>query len=628
MCSRQCLGAPIFRDSQTRLIAFGFAMNRFLGICGLGLGLMTVGAQAASLAETEIAPKVAAARAILDKWQAEKPERGERKLHLVLWTPNDREPAPRYRERLTAIMEDIRDFYAKEMNRMGFGPRTIRLDYAKDGLLNIHLVRGRQPYSHYSTPSGSEIRTECIPTLLKEGVNIEKETIVLFCNMSNWDPQTSKVSQNSPYYASGTHRDGTAWQVDSPILDLQFLDKKQPMVQDGQYGNISIGKYNSIFIGGICHELGHALNLPHNEERPDEKAAFGTSLMGSGNRSYGDDRRGEGLGTFLTLAQGLRLASHPIFCGSVKGMDLPANAKISDLQVTPIEKGFRVTGKVTGSPPVYAVTAYMDPTGGSDYDATSCSSVPDSEGRFTLDATALEAGKGAMFRMIAVQANGAAVPMGLGQIGPFDFPYYVNKDGSVDLSAFEIKQKLGDFENLVAKGQADQAKAEYARVQPKLSPKAREVADSMIQSFQPRTKTPAELEAPQVYLSQCKPTEEKVGWGRPSYDRYPGENVLFSADGQVHAHGIYAHSKGRHVYDLGGKWREFSGTAANVGYGKVQFRILGDGKELWKSRKMEDSAAAFKVPVAGVQKLELIVDDGDDGGNGDGCAWMSPLLVK
>src|SRR5688572_16847607 len=127
-------------------------MQRFLAICGLGIGLMTCGAQAASLAETEIAPKVAAARAILDKWHAENPERGERKLHIVLWTPNDREPAPRYRERLTAILEDIRDFYAKEMNRLGFGPRTIRLDYAKDGLINIHLVRGRQPYSHYSTP--------------------------------------------------------------------------------------------------------------------------------------------------------------------------------------------------------------------------------------------------------------------------------------------------------------------------------------------------------------------------------------------------------------------------------------------------------------------------------------------
>ena len=41
-------------------------------------------------------------------------------------------------------------------------------------------------------------------------------------------------------------------------------------MQDGEYGRISMGKHNSIFIGGVAHELGHALSLPHNKERPDE----------------------------------------------------------------------------------------------------------------------------------------------------------------------------------------------------------------------------------------------------------------------------------------------------------------------------------------------------------------------
>ena len=49
-------------------------------------------------ARTEIAPKVAAARAILDGWQAKDPARAERRLHIVYWTPADREPAPLYRE--------------------------------------------------------------------------------------------------------------------------------------------------------------------------------------------------------------------------------------------------------------------------------------------------------------------------------------------------------------------------------------------------------------------------------------------------------------------------------------------------------------------------------------------------
>ena len=133
-------------------------------------------------AREEIAPKVKAARAILDGWQATAPERAERKLHIVLWTPKDREPAPRYRERLTAILKHIREFYAKEMERIGFGPRTIGLEFAADGLLQIHLVRGAAPYSEYKTESGQQIRAESLPVLKEAGVNASEETIVIFCN--------------------------------------------------------------------------------------------------------------------------------------------------------------------------------------------------------------------------------------------------------------------------------------------------------------------------------------------------------------------------------------------------------------------------------------------------------------
>ena len=96
--------------------------------------LLWAGVAGAMTPEEEIARKVPAALEILNAWQGEG-EKAERKLHLVYWSPADREPAPAARERLTAILEDIRDFYAREMKRLGFGPRTIGLDYAEDGLL-------------------------------------------------------------------------------------------------------------------------------------------------------------------------------------------------------------------------------------------------------------------------------------------------------------------------------------------------------------------------------------------------------------------------------------------------------------------------------------------------------------
>ncbi|MCW1914667.1 hypothetical protein OJ996_13855 [Luteolibacter sp. GHJ8] len=220
------------------------------------VGFLLVGQPLVASPQAEIASKVPQAKTILDAWQGADAKRAEKKVHIVYWTPSDRDPAPRYEERLGTIMQDIRDFYAREMKRLGFGPMTIRLDYGDSGKMKVHVVKSRKPYSAFDVQSGSEIRSECLGTLRAAGIDPEKETIVIFCNMSNWDPAKSTITQNSPYYAGGSNRQGTAWQVDSPILELDSLAKKEPRVKDGQYGDISIGRYNSIFIGGICHSSG------------------------------------------------------------------------------------------------------------------------------------------------------------------------------------------------------------------------------------------------------------------------------------------------------------------------------------------------------------------------------------
>ena len=206
-------------------------------------------------------------------------------------------------------------------------------------------------------------------------------------------------------------------------------------MRDGQYGNISLGRYSSIFIGGACHELGHSLGLPHNKERTDERAAFGTALLGSGNRTYGEQLRGESKGSFLTLAHAFRLAAHPMFSGSVKDINKPRSAKPEQLAIQQKGNGFEFSGRVTtasNEPPVYAVIAYMDPTGGSDYDATTTTAVPDKDGEFTLDCQALAPGKTGELRVVYLQANGQA--SGFLSSTPYRYPYVVAKDGAVDIA--------------------------------------------------------------------------------------------------------------------------------------------------------------------------------------------------
>ena len=202
-------------------------------LCLLALSIATLTAQVPGEAE-----KAAQAIKILDGWNAIAPKKENRNLHFVLWTPNDRKPPANYEARLTRMMEHIQEFYAKEMKRLGFGARSINLLYSKPGQLKIHLIEGNHPNSHYGRPSGSEIRKECLPALKKAGIDAEKETIVLFCNLATWDEEKLIFKHNSPYYAGGNFQRGTAWQLDSPELDPKNIPLKKPMIQDGEYGRI------------------------------------------------------------------------------------------------------------------------------------------------------------------------------------------------------------------------------------------------------------------------------------------------------------------------------------------------------------------------------------------------------
>ena len=241
----------------------------------------------------------------------------------------------------------------------------------------------------------------------------------MFCHLATWDEEALKFTHKSPYYAGGNHQRGSAWQLDSPELDTLNLAAKTPMIHDGQYGHISLGKHNSIFIGGVAHELGHAIGLPHCRETPEESVR-GSALMGSGNRTYGDELRGDGKGSFLTLAHALRLASHPMFSGSTKGMNFPVKSTLHDLLITAEGKEMKVSGRVEANPPVYAVIAYFDPAGGSDYDARTASAVPDKDGKFSLSCSDFPAGKAGELRIVPLHVNGGTA--GWLSQSPFRYP--------------------------------------------------------------------------------------------------------------------------------------------------------------------------------------------------------------
>ncbi|RYX84126.1 glycosyl hydrolase [bacterium] len=599
----------------------------------------------AAPAGAELAVQAPAARAILDGWQAQNPVKGDRFLRIVYWTPGDREPAPLYRERLSKIMIDIQAFYAREMERNGFGPRTFKMKKDADGMLEMFVARGDKTRDKYSGDTGDEIRRDSIAALKKAGIDGDKETFLIFCNLTDWDAEKRSATGSSPYYASGTTRKGTAWQSDSPVLSIDGLTdvSEANKVHSGQYGFITLGHYSSIFIGGIAHELGHALSMPHDLERPDQ-AGWGKSLMGSGNRTYGEELRGDanteskGHGSFLPFSEALRLASHPSFSGSIKGIDGEPNANLSEVKYSTDGKTITYSAKVTANPAVYGVIAYMDPTGGQDYDATTATAIPDKDGRFSINCNALVKGKSGTLRIVTLQANGAASSAAAGRGTSPEYPYNVSAEGVVDLDAWNAQQQLMPLETAVLSRNRAAVEAMIKSLEAqKAAANILEMARVQLANFDAKVgPAPADATGNTLYLSEAKPSSASVGWLRPTYNRLPvGEDEanspLLNAAGKYYARGIYAHAPAKHTYNLGGKWGRLTGTggAAQGKGATVVFVVTGDGKELWRSKMVrEGEALPFDVDVKGVNTLELSVEDGGNGVGSDWGLWLDPTLAR
>jgi hypothetical protein len=110
----------------------------------------------------------------------------------------------------------------------------------------------------------------------------------------------------------------------------------------------------------------------------------------------------------------------------------PVRARLTDAAVTPAADGksFTVTGRIAGEPPVHGVVGYLDPEGGSDYDARTVTAAPRDDGGFTLRCDPLVAGKPAALRIVACHANGGTTE--------WTHAYAVAADGAVDVETMRL----------------------------------------------------------------------------------------------------------------------------------------------------------------------------------------------
>jgi len=551
-------------------------------------------------------------------------------VYIIYLNPPGRECQPGYQERLDRVMTEIQGWYRDEMERNGFGPMSFPLERDEDGKLVIHVIEHSRSYAFGERPTTTEVRDDRVmPAMRAKGIDIDQEHIIIFQNftfVSEKDGDTV-IHSWAPYCGSGDHTNGTAWVTDFPFLDPLNLPKKSPRVLDDGKRPYTMGRYMMTYIGGVAHEFGHALGLPHNEQTAEQFEQLGYTLMGSGNYHLFAERAGEGKGSYLSKPHATILSSHPLLKRNAKDVDVEAECKFEDIEFTAGDGEYVVTGRIESTPAAYAVVAYHDlMQHHTDYDATSWVAPVDSDGRFEVHVGALERGWYELrLRFYLVNGDKHQLRYRFTLNHTLKIPAdKLRRQTLYELyarPAIEARDTEGLFagvEKLAGFNDVYYRRAQaYYRLLTRKETKQQELSavDDGVR---------------QVPLSSVKWESARVGWEQPGCDRIPCGRPLESGE-QFHETGIYAHADSSYVYDLDGKWRTFASAYGlqNLDEGSVVFVVKCDGKETFRSDLISDWVEGLvKVDLTGVDQLELIVEDGGNGKWGDCGIWFSPMLTR
>lgn len=271
-------------------------------------------------------------------------------LNVVYFVASDKTPNADYHRRISELMLQGQDFYGKWMKHWGFGDKSFGLmkDVVKKRI-KIVEIKGKLDQSNYPYDGGAGAVLKEVDEYFAAHPTekTSDHTLIIMCVK---DIEADKA----PFYGLGRN----CFALDYPGMDIKDLGAATPE-----------GIKATGWIGGLMHELGHGINLPHNGGQKSENAQFGTSLMGAGNSTYGKAP------TYLTKADCAILNNNQVF-SKVKKTDwyAPFNATINHLNAKFEGGNIVVSGRLSNAGSVNYINFYNDGNkngigGNKDYDA-------------------------------------------------------------------------------------------------------------------------------------------------------------------------------------------------------------------------------------------------------------------
>lgn len=214
-------------------------------------------------------------------------------LNVIYFVGNDREPLADYERRISELLIYVQQFYGKEMARNGLGNRSFGLVLKENGNVNIILIRGDKPHTHYAYGTGHNDCLREVNAYLDEHPELRTSQHNFIIMPTHYDEKYNDLNPGGvPFYGLGTN----CFALDYGHFDIRHLGQRTHE-----------GRLLTKWFGGFAHELGHGLNLPHNDGTASQNAQLGTPLMEAGNYTFGYTP------TYMTLAS-CRILAHSEIC--------------------------------------------------------------------------------------------------------------------------------------------------------------------------------------------------------------------------------------------------------------------------------------------------------------------------
>ncbi|HTG55613.1 MAG TPA: hypothetical protein VL943_05070, partial [Niabella sp.] len=216
-------------------------------------------------------------------------------LNIIYFVPKDLDTVPGYEKRLSTLLLWAQNWFEKQMLQNGYVNKTFQLTKettpGRIKIVTIHGTKSKNEYP-YEGGFGNILREiEAYKQLHKDQLGSEYSLVIL----PRYSFKEDGTPNGGPYYGMSPY----CFALDYEDLDIKYMGNK----------NTRAGYLFSVWFGGMLHELGHGLGLPHNSQKQSEsyQPEKGMALMYAGNGTLGISP------TFLTAADCAILNINPTF---------------------------------------------------------------------------------------------------------------------------------------------------------------------------------------------------------------------------------------------------------------------------------------------------------------------------